>query len=379
MSVALRCVRVQNFKQFKDITFDLTKKRDYAFNIDAVTEDEKYIKTALVYGKNGAGKTNLGRALIDIIYHLTDNVKEMEPYTFYLNRDSDEDFATFTYEFDINGKVAIYSYRKKLVDLCIFEQLSIDNDLVFSYDKEQGKLETPGKDKWMFNDIGYDKFMNGTISLLKYITVSSPLEPDNDLLQLTDFVDGMLFFHRINRGNQFVGFLQSPRENMATYIIKNGLLADFQAFLQQGGVNEQVISKETDGTVSFFFRHKKADLPFMDVASSGTIALLLQFYWLHKIQNNKRKASFVFLDDFDAFFHSELSDLIYKTFKKVSDIQCVMTTNNTNLLSNKTGRPDSFFIITPDKISALSELTKREIREGNNIAKLYLANEFGIK
>lgn len=84
MSVALRCVRVQNFKQFKDITFDLTKKRDYAFNIDAVTEDEKYIKTALVYGKNGAGKTNLGRALMDIIYHLTDNVKEMEPYTFYL-------------------------------------------------------------------------------------------------------------------------------------------------------------------------------------------------------------------------------------------------------------------------------------------------------
>ena len=34
MSVALRCVRVQNFKQFKDITFDLTKKRDYAFNLN---------------------------------------------------------------------------------------------------------------------------------------------------------------------------------------------------------------------------------------------------------------------------------------------------------------------------------------------------------
>lgn len=102
----------------------------------------------------------------------------------------------------------------------------------------------------------------------------------------------------------------------------------------------------------------------------------MQLLWEVK---DKRKASFVFLDDFDAFFHSELSELIYKTFKKVSDIQCVMTTNNTNLLSNKTGRPDSFFIITPDKISALSELTKREIREGNNIAKLYLANEFGIK
>lgn len=379
MSVALRLVRIQNFKQFKDITFDLTKTRDYAFNTDTVTEDKRYIKTALVYGKNGSGKTNLGRALMDIIHHLTDNVKEIEPYVFYLNRNGDEDYATFTYEFDIDGKIVTYSYKKKSVDYCLSEKLTINDELVFSYNKEKNELLTPGSEKWLFNDIGYDKFMNGSISLLKYITVSSPLKPDNDLLQLTDFVEGMLFFHRIDQGNHFTGFLQRPNGNMASYIIENGLLEKFQKFLEEAGIKEHVVSKETDGQMNLFFRYKKSDIPFAQVASSGTRALLLQFYWLHIMQNNKRKASFVFLDEFDAFFHTELSELIYKTFKQIPNIQCVMTTHNTNLLSNKLGRPDSFFIITPEQISALSELTTREIREGNNVEKLYLANEFGIK
>ena len=379
MPVTLKYVRIKNFKQFKDVKFDLTKKRDYAFNKDAVTEDEKYIKTALIYGKNGAGKTNLGRAVMDIIYHLTDNVKELGPYHFYLNRDSKESFATFTYEFDIDGRIAVYSYRKKSVDYCISEELTIDQELVFSYDKEKHSFETPGAKKWNFDDIAYNKFMDGSISLLKYITVSSPLESKNDLLQIVDFVEGMLFFHRVDRGNHFVGFLQRAGENLTSYIVEHGLLKEFQAFIQEGGVEESILAKETDGEVKLFFKHKNGDLPFLEVASSGTVALTLQFYWLHKIQDEERKATFVFLDEFDAFFHAELSELIYKTFKKQLKIQFVMTTHNTNLLSNKLGRPDAFFIITPEEISALSELTNREIREGNNVEKLYLANEFGIK
>lgn len=379
MTVALKLVRIQNFKQFKDITFDLTKKRDYAFNKDAVTEDEKYIKTALVYGKNGAGKTNLGRAMMDIIYHLTDNVKELEPYHFYLNRDSDEGFATFTYEFDIDGKIAVYSYRKKSVDYCLSEELTIDQELVFSYDRETSDFRIPGSKKWQFNDIAYEKFMSGSISLLKYITVSSPLKSDNDLLRLIGFIEGMLYFHRVDRGNHFVGLLQRGGENLSSYIVNNGLLPDFQEFLELGGVKERIIAKDSDGESKLFSQHKNADLPFLEVASSGTLALMLQFYWLHKIQDEEKKATFVFLDEFDAFFHAELSELIYQTFKKQLKIQFIMTTHNTNLLSNKLGRPDTFFIITPDKISALSELTNREIREGNNVEKLYLANEFGIK
>lgn len=104
---------------------------------------------------------------------------------------------------------------------------------------------------------------------------------------------------------------------------------------------------------------------------------MLLFYWLKHFE----EASFVFIDDFDAFYHSELAEQVYKLLKTQTGsdhLQCVMTTHNTNLLSNKIGRPDSFYIATPQKIAAMSSLTSREIREGNNIENLYLGKAFGV-
>ena len=86
-------------------------------------------------------------------------------------------------------------------------------------------------------------------------------------------------------------------------------------------------------------------------------------------------------DEFDAFYHTELAEQVYKLLKRQTGsdhLQCVMTTHNTNLLSNKIGRPDSFYIVTPQKIAAMSSLTSREIREGNNIENLYLGKAFGV-
>ena len=64
---------VTNFKGFKNtIKFDLSAK-DYEFNSNITRNN--IVNKAIIYGKNGVGKTNIGRAIFDIIYHLSDNKK----------------------------------------------------------------------------------------------------------------------------------------------------------------------------------------------------------------------------------------------------------------------------------------------------------------
>ena len=65
---------VKNFKNFKDeLILDLSRTNNYEFSEEAVQDG--VVKTALIYGENASGKTNLGYAIFDLILHLTDKEK----------------------------------------------------------------------------------------------------------------------------------------------------------------------------------------------------------------------------------------------------------------------------------------------------------------
>ena len=54
------------------------------------------------------------------------------------------------------------------------------------------------------------------------------------------------------------------------------------------------------------------DADFFKIASTGTRSLALFYYWYICME----KASFVFIDEFDAFYHFELSESVQKRLKK---------------------------------------------------------------
>jgi len=94
--------KVSNFKSFnEEVTFDLTDTNGYTFNKDSIKND--IVNSALVYGHNGVGKSNLGLAIFDIIEHLTDGKKNDSGYEVYLNAYSKKKYAQFSYEFLIEG------------------------------------------------------------------------------------------------------------------------------------------------------------------------------------------------------------------------------------------------------------------------------------
>lgn len=86
----------------------------------------------------------------------------------------------------------------------------------------------------------------------------------------------------------------------------------------------------------------------------------------------------VFIDEFDAFYHHELSRLIINRLKD-SGIQFIVTTHNTSIMSNDLMRPDCYFLMNKKRILPLSKCTDRELREAHNIEKIYKANGFNIE
>ena len=89
----------------------------------------------------------------------------------------------------------------------------------------------------------------------------------------------------------------------------------------------------------------------------------------------KKEASFVFIDEFDAFYHYELS---YEVCKRLFNMDCQVFTSshNTYLMSNDLLRPDCYFIIKDNIIKPLNACTDKELRMGNNIEKMFRGKAF---
>ena len=88
---------VSNYKNFKEpICIDFADIAGYQFSNDCITNG--MISKMLIYGKNATGKTNLGRAIMDIHYMMRYNLgvmNDIEP----LNADSNLDYSSFSYTF----------------------------------------------------------------------------------------------------------------------------------------------------------------------------------------------------------------------------------------------------------------------------------------
>src|SRR5690554_3764640 len=201
--IMIKKITVKNYKGFKDeLTFDFSDFKDYKFNTFAIKEG--LIKSAIIYGKNGSGKSNFGLALFDIIIHLTDNQKSKEQYINYLNGDSDEEYAEFSYEFIIDSYRILYKYQKQSAEKLIYESLLINDEKVFSYNFSTQKGDFSGLSLIQAENLKISKKMN--ISILRYITYNTNITSENPLTKLMNFINNMLWFRTTSSAHEYIGF-----------------------------------------------------------------------------------------------------------------------------------------------------------------------------
>lgn len=361
----LKRFEVEGFKNFeKKIIIDFSDVHDYKFNTECITND--ILSKMIVYGKNSVGKTNLGLAIFDIVAHLTDRNVTPDLYDYYLNANNQES-AKFRYVFQFQNDVINYKYSKDQKRSLIYEEISINDKLLFSYDYSTMKGEYEGL-KALNPSLILD--FENLESVLRYIINNTKLEDSHPLRKMIKYVSSMLWFRNLDE-NRYIGY-KSNTKDFFDFIFERDTLKEFQAFLNESGIDDELSVKvDTDG-VKRLYLNSKVPIPFWKTASSGTKALYTFFYWY----KTAKDVSMMFIDEFDAYYHYELSESIVKLLEKMTDTQIILTSHNTNLLSNRIMRPDCYFILTKDKLTSLVNATDRELREGHNLEKLYMSGEF---
>lgn len=359
--------RVQNFKNFKEeLVFRLDKVKNYEFSVEAIRNN--IVKTSLVYGRNGSGKSNLGLAIFDISTNLTDKEKNHN----YNNRTfinlSSKGNAKFYYKFKINSSYLEYKYEKDTAQSIVYEEVLIDDKKVIYYDhiKHIGDVILEGTET-------LNKDLNEkSISFVKYIRSNAVLtnnECNTVFEKFIEFVDNMLLFSSLEN-NHYQGF-KNGSEPISKGIIEKGKLKDFELFLKRAGLEYKLIAKEVDGQKNIFcdFNGKKVNL--YSVASNGTHSLSLFYYWLLELE----KVSLVFIDEFDAFYHNELARLVVEEVLKCK-VQAIITTHNTSIMDNDLLRPDCYFNLQNGNIESFAFRTQKDLRKAHNIEKMYRAGSF---
>lgn len=364
---------VRNFKSFnQDFVFDLNNTNGYTFNKESVSEG--IVENAIVYGRNGIGKSNLGLAIFDIIGHLTDTEHGDVEYANYLNALNEEKVATFKYEFLLGQNKVVYTYQKNENRVLVYEQLLIDEQLIAEIDRSKNNIATVNlKGTESLNK----DIRNLHLSVIKYIKNNSVLVEDvinTVFLNFLKFIDGMLFFRSLD-GNSYLG-IETGSKDIQEDIIERGNVEGLEEFLNKAGIEckLRVVKESEKRIIAFDFEGKT--ISFYRIASQGTRSLTLFYFWLQRLKEQE-KVSFLFIDEFDAFYHHELSRLIVEELKKLT-IQFVLTTHNTSIMSNDLLRPDCYFIMTKNEINSLSKSTSKELREAHNLEKMYKSGTFNV-
>lgn len=360
---------VTNFRGFsKRIEWDLSKPSNYAFRPEVIKNG--FIKNGIIYGSNGVGKSNFGLAIFDIVYHLTIKWKKGDYLNNYAYAGKSDIPVSFEYTFKFGDALVEYNYSKNHAGVLLAETLRVNNHQVFKQDKETFEIdETLFKvDEAIKNN--FKQSVNG-VSVIAFLTASFPMPQEHYIVKLLQFVNSMLWF-RCLESREFIG-LETTNIELDTYIIQNKLVEDFTQFLLNVSEQKFTFVSPNEGDKLLYCEIDGNKLSFFSIASTGTKSLQLFYVWMKEM----KYASFVFIDEFDAFYHFKLAFEVCKQLFKL-DCQVFMSSHNTYLMTNDLLRPDCNFIIGDNKIKPLNDCTEKELRFGHNIEKLFRGDAFRV-
>ena len=378
----LKRFAVKNYKNFKDeISLDFSKVGAYHFSTGCLYNN--LVAKLLIYGRNATGKTNFIHAIYDVKRLIWD-IGQVEEVPI-LNAASNCDTVDYTYTFVKDDKEMTYKYSRQQVGRLAYEELSMNGVLVYCCDFLKNEynfsrldlIEAEGLNTASFADPLkqrglLDSAVGYVIPFLRWAFSNSVMGPQSTLWFLLSEIIGisMVLAHDARQNSN-----KKDIDSFYELLKDKEQLKRFEIFLNQMGVPCKLkIIELPDGSSELYFDYGKL-VPFYITASSGTLALTSLY---RKVFAAKTLLSVLMIDEFDAFYHHEMSEkLVRYMTNNYRNVQVIMTTHNTNLMNNSLMRPDCLFILsTAGRLTPLNGATLRELREGHNLEKMYISGEF---
>lgn len=389
----LKQFEIRNYKNFRDsVTIDFSKVGGYKYNEDCISN--RLISKMIIYGRNATGKTNLGKALMDISYTLSVSRVMYREDGAYLNADNHDKYAKYMYTFQFGNDELIYEYNKSSKYRLYDEKLILNGVECFYYNFEtkDSRFEnlksieaetaiverfTGARDNSEEEEDDDDVVVDEQLSLsfLGWLINNTALPFNSVLLKLHAYVSDMVMLNPINQQFMIMRY-RNVYKQFFQLLAEDDALNDFEKFLNTLGVKCKLkIAKLPDDRYQLYFKHNKL-IPFVENASSGTLAIT--DIYRRFVMGRMRTTTLMLLDEFDAFYNYEMSEKLIMFLKEKSpNSQIIFTTHNTNLMNNRLMRPDCIFILSQEeKLTALCDATPRELREGHNLEKMYISGEF---
>ncbi|MCK5296217.1 MAG: ATP-binding protein [Alphaproteobacteria bacterium] len=418
---------VANYKSFYEETslnMVKTKERNHPHHINNDTSgDFKTLKSAIIYGANASGKSNLIKALAFFQSFVLNGRKRNQSIGiehFLLSGKSGEP-SSFEVEFKINKKA--YAFGFKATDNEIKEEwlyqiyYSEQKPEKLIYYRKGQKLKEYGKSlpektanylkeripeahksilfiTKAFED-SFDQFknVNDWFKNLRIITPHHSLKAD--------------IFLDIDNDNDFRKFIASSLKYLDTGIVdvsikkvhvdslkistkyidimcrnmEEGQNVTVPYFLTNG---EKILFQKKKGKIQaekLFTHHKtknnkikKFDLKDESDGTKRIVDLLPLFYQAEK--------AVLVIDELDRSLHPEISNYLVNHFlqnKEKNDSQLIITTHETSLLNTATVRRDEIWFVEKNKeqSSKLYSLSSFDQRYDKEIRKAYLTGRFG--
>lgn len=373
---------LKNYKNFKDeicINFDDIK--EYQFSTDCIMNN--VITKMLIYGRNATGKTNLGKAFMNIKDTIFVRPRYISSEVF-INADSLEDAAVFSYVFQFDGRELIYNYSRFSDQYLKDEELIIDGITIFKFNfvnkdynfdnLSKVGAETANIDRYLQSldsKLENEEIWRPRLPFLRWLISNVALDNNSLLIRLANYVGRMVM---VTVGNS-MSYRMQVNDSFNELLEEEKILKDLESFLNAMGIEcKLVLKKLPDDRRELYFEHKKL-VPFYENASSGTL-VLVDLY--KRLIPSGWAPSLIYLDEFDAFYHYEMAEKVIEFFKKrYPESQMIMTSHNTNLMTNRLMRPDCMFILSrTGTLTSLCNATGRELKEVHNLRKMYISGEF---
>ena len=393
----------RNFKSFKDpFTLDLFTNKETAVSNIIKSNLKNTYASAVFYGANGSGKSNILKAynmmrnLVlnkDKVMLSTDRLKIN---TFKLSTESEDDTSAFDICFIYNNKKFKYGfeYDENIVySEYLFVYETIQPTLIFEYDlnEDEGKIKCT-----KYKSLSQKKHLKNTLFL--WDVDREDIEEAHEVLNWFKETIYIEFSNARNVNPSYWNNLNKPDvKNIFQIFIHDadfGIKDIYQDSrpvmdvydkipnLPKNSIVEEITVKTTHAKLdedNNFIGDEKFNL--FDDESLGTQKY---FYAIGPIINALKNGSTLFLDELDASLHPILTRRLVELFnnKEINGkgAQLIFTSQDTNLLDQTLFDKEQIWFVEKDEYGAshLTGLSEyRDIRKQEKIEEKYIKGKYG--